>query len=1175
MSNPKSRFLRRFDRIWSQARRVQLVQALCWGILAALAGLGLLAAGDYLFEMSRNARLIGLGVVIVAALGITIVLVVQSLRRWQRNATAAAIEVVFPQLGQRIRTTVQYGEMSSSQIEHEGVATTLVTALEEDTVRLAQPLPLDAVIPWKSLAVASLLAAVLGLVLTGASAFDWQWATAAQRTFLAEKEYTEIEVGPGNVAVREGESVLVEVRVIGRLGDGVRFFSRPLDEENAEWEAELLVAEEEDVLSDRERIFETTLERLKHPVEYRIVAGSSESELYKVDVLYPLKIVQVQAAIQPPAYTGIGEQVVEGGNISALVESKAKLMIELDRPAAEAWLQLQPANLRKGEVPPELEKIPLTIDGVKLSADLVVSSDSNYEVFAKSADGMEVSENKYRIRARSDEAPQVWFESPSEALEVHTLAEILMRIRVSDDFGIAQAGIVFEVNNEEEYPLLSEDFQTMAEAATEAERTGELSAKTRATLEKVLPLEHFELTQQDSIMYYAYAEDTKPGTAQRAESDLRFIDVRPFRRLYRVAPEGEAATPMGDGPQLKSLEELISRQRHALNRTIQMNRKFVRSGQADLSGVDSLVKFEAELAKHTRELAQGLLAMGIDETELLYQAESSMLAATDSLSAGSYDTATLQMRDALKNLIEGRNRLEVFIRKNRDKKLLAQLRQFDRLQRQKLRRPKTDNEEARQLADRLQELSDRENMLKEQLASLTGDQPSETSGATGEGEKKPDATKDPMSSEPSGSGTPMETDKEKQPGGTAEEETETKVASAPTPQELEDKQLDIALEARELEKTLARLPKATDLAKERIAAASKTAEEAAAAVGRGAMDDAQQAVGQAGGQFAELAEQVRALLTEEPAEQIAAAQQMANQLAREQQDFMDKLASPGEGDGPGNPTDEEKPEGTGEEEKARKQQERRDGLGAQAEKIAEKARTLQDVLSAAGKAETPEDESAAEQVAALVERIGLTKTVERLGQLPGQIGSGQIEDAKNTAGEGSEQMESAAEQLGALHRVIVAPDVDQLAKVDEEITVLTDKLDELDAQTKVGGWHQEANDLLEDLDKMGLDEKLRDEFLEEMKRVGYGRSLETKDGGWVRTDAGFYQAPQTYRTFLHRLSASVQNRLQELMLADLQHSGDEPVPPQYQEMVDRYQQVLVTKSKKPTAAKAPSSSDKP
>ena len=135
-----------------------------------------------------------------------------------------------------------------------------------------------------------------------------------------------------------------------------------------------------------------------------------------------------------------------------------------------------------------------------------------------------------------------------------------MRIRTSDDFGLSRAGIMFEVNNEEEYPLLAKDFEQAAEELREA---GQLRPQTRSTLEKVLPLEHFQLSQQDSVMYYAFAEDNKPGQAQRTETDLRFIDIRPFRRNYRMIdlPEG-----MGQGRQFKFLEEIIHDLRDALYR---------------------------------------------------------------------------------------------------------------------------------------------------------------------------------------------------------------------------------------------------------------------------------------------------------------------------------------------------------------------------------------------------------------------------------------------------------------------------------------------------------------------------------------------------------------------------------------------------------------------------------
>ncbi|MGI8982556.1 MAG: hypothetical protein ACR2FY_25265 [Pirellulaceae bacterium] len=250
-TDTRSAFVTRFDRIWTQARRVQLWQSLCWGVLTALGGIALLAAVDYLLELPHLLRIVAIGAISVASIAVVTMLSVQSVRRWRRTATAAAIEQVFPQLGQRIRTTVQYGPLSSEQRSEAGVATNLVTALEDDTVRRAQPLPLDAVIPWKSLAVASLLAAVVGLGLAGASALNWEWRAAAQRAFLGDEPYTKITVTPGNLTVKEGESASVEVVIEGRTGKQISFLTRQLDEEGSEWEPELLAAADAEPAGER------------------------------------------------------------------------------------------------------------------------------------------------------------------------------------------------------------------------------------------------------------------------------------------------------------------------------------------------------------------------------------------------------------------------------------------------------------------------------------------------------------------------------------------------------------------------------------------------------------------------------------------------------------------------------------------------------------------------------------------------------------------------------------------------------------------------------------------------------------------------------------------------------------------------------------------------------------
>ena len=60
-------------------------------------------------------------------------------------------------------------------------------------------------------------------------------------------------------------------------------------------------------------------------------------------------------------------------------------------------------------------------------------------------------------RITADQPPSVWFDEPGESMEVHTLAEVLIRARARDDFGISKLGIVFQVNNEEERTLVLED----------------------------------------------------------------------------------------------------------------------------------------------------------------------------------------------------------------------------------------------------------------------------------------------------------------------------------------------------------------------------------------------------------------------------------------------------------------------------------------------------------------------------------------------------------------------------------------------------------------------------------------------------------------------------------------------------------------------------------------------
>jgi hypothetical protein len=206
------------------------------------------------------------------------------------------------------------------------------------------------------------------------------------------------------------------------------------------------------------------------------------------------------------------------------------------------------------------------------------------------------------------------------------------------------------------------------------------------------------------------------------------------------------------------------------------------------------------------------------------------------------------MRDAVKNLIDARDRIQIQINR-RNRQQLAGLRNFDRMQQQKIRRPKSDEEAARKIAQRLEELANDEDFVYATLAGLL------------------DPDQKPMEGQP-----PMPMANSAQGAGNSEKPMPmpmpgSATGSSPMPGET----------------------KATDLAKERMTATAKAAEDAAEEIGAGALKDARATAGVAREQLRELAQQVKALLAEEQAERIAAAQQIAANLARMQEDFVDRL----------------------------------------------------------------------------------------------------------------------------------------------------------------------------------------------------------------------------------------------------------------------------------------------
>jgi hypothetical protein len=945
-----------------------------------------------------------------------------------------------------------------------------------------------------------------------------------------------------------------------------------------------------------------TLEKITAPIEYRVVAGPANSKTYKVDVQYPLSIKSIKVELTPPAYTGIETKTVDDGNLNVIDGTKAKFHIRLDREPKTASVVLTELGEFDQQGRRKQQTIPLKIDGADLSIELELTSDKSYSILAEATDGTRIPQNSFRIRVRHDQPPTVWFDEPAEALEVHSLAEVLLRIRVRDDFGLTKSGIIFEVNNEEEYPLLAQDFQ---QAADELKKTGNASPQTSAVLESVLPLEFFQLTQKDSVTYYAFAEDNFPGGARRTETDLRFIDIRPFKRMYRILDPGMDGD--GESLNLASLDELIARQRFALNRCIRLARRAKRKGQPDLQTVDRLISFESKLAQATRELAEFLEAREIDGNDVLFQAEQLMLAAVDSLGVGKYQNATLQEKDALRSLIEARDKVNISLM-NQPPQIVQQVRSFSRMQAQKLRRPKDEDEEAvENLVARLRKLADDEEFVYETLAGIITNRPDATTpadmnqqdptkaeGSTGTGEsgsgkgepkeEEPKRKGDTKKSEKPAAGSEPKDPKQKATDGNEKSKQDAAGASPDEPkkgdrgkgekksdgkpagmsrEEIEKRQIDIALEAHDVERILMNLEGLSELAKGRVTDAAKTADAVSGALERGDTNKAMDSAEKGSQMFGELARHVAGLLVPETAQKIATARDLSRALAQQERQIGEQMQKEN-ATGRGNKGDGQRGSGGTRKSDAGPGQgnpQQLESKAKQADRLAESGKTLLDILEAVAETNDIEDQDSIWQVEELLKNEKVPVTVNRMEKLPPVIRSGDWREARVESKEIADRLEIVGQKLATMHRRIVAPRIEELMELEQRTVRLQEKLDELATQQQISAWHRKATDLLDDLEQNSIAAGPRNNFRDSMRDEGWGGTRVA--GRWDWSVGGdYYHAPVLYHRYVAAIVEDLQEQIQELIVGDHLANEDEAIPPQYEHLVERYYKVLASETKK-------------
>jgi hypothetical protein len=517
----EAQFVHQLETTSQEMRRYLLKRGLLRVGLLVLAGLGFIGLADWTLVLGSFGRGAGLAAIAIVALVLFYRWSIAPCCRFGRRDAAGEVESTFPDLGQRVRTALEYVEPTP---ETAPALPALVDALTRETDQRTSSLNLEQVIPWRSLA---FMGAGIGCVV---GLYGWlalinpEARVAVQRVLLLPAQYTQLTVQPGDHTLKAGQDLAIDAILTGRPVRTAAVLHRPAGS-NDPWKRCSFVDEAAGRTTGLTGTLQTKLSDLQQDLEYKVAAGPIESPVYHVKVYRPLRLQEIEASIAPPAYTRRKPSVVKEGNLQVIEGSRVQFRFTLDRAPQNAKARLYTGQKDKKREQPA-SSLALKIDGRDLVGELPSADKSlDYELLAEAADGMRLDGAKFHIQVQPDHKPVVRFLKPKEQIEVTPTTEVHLKVEAGDDFGLSKMGIVYQVGDGPPQTLYLQD---PADQPT--------SLKT----ETILSLENHQLDFPDSITYYAFVEDNHPAHPQRTTTDLQFIDIRPFKRSYQIVEGGGA-----------------------------------------------------------------------------------------------------------------------------------------------------------------------------------------------------------------------------------------------------------------------------------------------------------------------------------------------------------------------------------------------------------------------------------------------------------------------------------------------------------------------------------------------------------------------------------------------------------------------------------------------------------
>lgn len=473
---------------------------------------GVLALGER-FGVAYGAILTSFGLVEMVA--VWFVLWRPMRRPITRAQIALFIEEHHPELESRLVTAVEFGEGTVP-----APSDWLVDRMLEDSRDFTRSHGFSDLVEPESvirlfLTASLFLAICMGVVLISHRLWiPFGFSAGGARSGVVSSSRFVVE--PGNTRIRVGDGVVISVKssIVGRTAR-LRWRSA-----GGEWQT----AEMKQGASEGIHYYQFV--DLKVDTSYQVRLARLKSEEFLIETWIPPEVASVDLTYHYPDYLGLPDrEVPNSGDITAVEGSSVELSVQTNKPVSSVSMALGEGG-----------SIPLV-----RSSDLLWTS--NYRIHKKDSYVLELVDldgnasefnPKYEITPQFDRPPNVKIKFPRGDNEVNALEEFPFEFELTDDFGLADYGIQYEVVGKSE--ALRVSVKSEGGDLTKAEGQFELL------------LEELDLEPGDVITWTVWARDRKPGREEFEEiSDPFFIEIRPFERQYVKAVSNQGGMGGGGG----------------------------------------------------------------------------------------------------------------------------------------------------------------------------------------------------------------------------------------------------------------------------------------------------------------------------------------------------------------------------------------------------------------------------------------------------------------------------------------------------------------------------------------------------------------------------------------------------------------------------------------------------